>query len=368
MRRCAWIALLWIVQLGVAQAQADARRGPALNWVRLPGSESCITAAELALRVEERLERRVFVLAQDAELAFDGYVQPRAAGGFTAHLAVANARGDALGARDIESTDPDCRKLDDALVLITALTLFPGEFGMEAGGIALDPDTNARLQALFGNEPTELDPESLPAPTPAPAAAAPAATLVRPPAGTASSAPRVGRSSLIAIEASPVLAFGVLPGIALGIAAELTVRIPSVWPTRVGFGHFFERDARAEALPTGTSHFTRDELMLFTCPLAPDEAFAFELCAGAVLGLVSVASEGFAEGGINATDPVLDIGGQAGVRALFFDVLLARLTATALLPLVQRSYDYQALDASTEQLFRSAQVGARLQLSVGAEF
>jgi hypothetical protein len=365
MRRCAWIALLWIVQLGVAEAQSEVRRGPALNWVRLPGAESCITAAELAQRVEERLERRVFVLAQDAELAFDGYVQPRAAGGFTAHLAVANARGEVLGARDIESTDADCRKLDDALVLIAALTLFPGEFGMESGGIALDPDTNARLQALFGDEPTELDPASLPAPAPA---AAPAPTPKPPRVATSNGAPRVRHSSLIAIEASPVIAFGVLPGIAFGVAAELTARIPSLWPVRAGFGHFFERDARAEKLPSGTGHFERDEVTLFACPLAPDEALAFELCAGAVLGLVSVASEGFAEGGINATDPVLDIGGQAGVRALVFDVVLARLTATALLPLVQRSYDYQALDASTEQLFRSTQVGARLQLSLGAEF
>jgi hypothetical protein len=38
------------------------------------------------------------------------------------------------------------------------------------------------------------------------------------------------------------------------------------------------------------------------------------------------------------------------------------------LPLIQRSYDYQALDASTQQLFRSAQVGVRLQLSLGAQF
>lgn len=366
MRRCAWLALLWIVQLGVAEAQSEARRGPALNWVRLPGAQSCITASELALRVEERLERRVFVLAQDAELAFDGYIQPGAAGGFSAHLAVANARGEVLGARDVESADPDCRKLDDALVLITALTLFPGELGMASGGIALDPDTNARLQALFGNEPTNPDPSSLPDASPPPINV-PAPVPV-PAAPSSSSAPPVRHSSLIAIEASPVLAFGVLPGIALGLAAELTVRIPSLWPTRVGFAHFFERAARAEALPSGTSYFERDELMLFTCPLAPDEAFAFELCAGAVLGLVSVASEGFAEGGIEATDPVFDIGGQAGVRVLLFEVLLARLTATALLPLVQRSYDYQALDASTEQLFRSSQVGARLQLSLGAEF
>jgi hypothetical protein len=56
------------------------------------------------------------------------------------------------------------------------------------------------------------------------------------------------------------------------------------------------------------------------------------------------------------------------LRALFFDRLLARATVTALLPLVQRIYEYQGLDASTEPLFRSAQVGLRLQISAGLEF
>ena len=142
----------------------------------------------------------------------------------------------------------------------------------------------------------------------------------------------------------------------------------ALWPARIGFAHFFERAARAEELPSGTGYFERNELTLFLCPLSADAAFALELCMGTAVGAVSVTSEGFAEGGIEASDVVLDIGGQAGLRARFFDLLLARLTLTALLPLIRHSYEYQGLDAATELLFRSSPVGLRVQISGGVEF
>jgi hypothetical protein len=364
MRRCAWLAL-WLVVGSTSGAFAEPTRGPALNWVRLPGAEGCITAAELARRVEARLERSVFVLAQDAELAFDGYVQPRAiGGGFAAHLAVSNARGEVLGARDVESAEASCRALDDALVLITALTLFPGDFGLSSGGIPLDEDTNARLHALFGDEPSELDPASLP-----PAAVAPAAaTVPAPRAELAAQAEHDAPRTRVALEAAPVLAIGVLPGAALGVNAELTVRFPELWPVRAAFGHFFERDARAERLSSGSASFERNELMLLLCPVSPIETLAFELCTGAAFGVMSVTSEGFADGGIEASDLVLDLAGQVGARFSFWGGVLARASLTATLPIVQRNYEYQALDAASEPIFRSAQVGLRAQIGVGAEF
>jgi len=365
MRRCAWLAL-WLVMAADSAVLAEPPRGPALNWVRLPGAEGCITAAELAQRVEARLERSVFVLAQDAELAFDGYVQPRASGGFAAHLAVSNARGQVLGARDVESAEVSCRGLDDALVLITALTLFPGDFGLSSGGIALDEDTNARLHALFGDEPSELDPASLPAaPAPEPAAP-PLAARAELPAQPDRDQPSARKN--VALEAAPVLAIGVLPGAALGVSAELTVRFPELWPIRAAFGHFFERDARAEKLTSGTASFERNELMLLGCPLSPDDALAVELCMGAVFGVMSVSSEGFADGGIEASDVVLDLAGQAGARMSFWGGVLVRASLTANLPIVQRNYEYQALNAADEPLFRSAQVGLRAQIGLGAEF
>jgi hypothetical protein len=366
MKQWFWLCLLCLLPR-TSSAQVAAPQGPALNWLRLPGAESCITAAELAARVEERLQRSVFVLAQGSELSFDGYVQARAAGGFSARLAVSNASGAVLGSRELESPDASCRALDDALVLITALTLFPGDFGLQ-GGIPLDAETNERLQALFGDEPSELDPATLPPPATALAAIEPQASGApqeAAPQREPSSDPARAR---IAIEAAPVAAFGVLPGIALGVSAELTVRLNDLWPLRAGIAHFFERDQRATQLATGTGHFERSELSLFACPYAPDEPWALELCVGTAFGLLSVRSDGFADGGIEASDPVLDVGGSAGLRVLFADTLVARASVTALLPLVQQSYEYQALDASTAQLFRTAQAGVRMQIGIGAQF
>jgi hypothetical protein len=135
---------------------------------------------------------------------------------------------------------------------------------------------------------------------------------------------------------------------------------------RIGVAHFFERDQRAPGLVTAKGHFERSEVTFFACPLSSERDFGFELCGGAALGLMRVTSDGFADGGIEATDPVLDIGGQAGLHAHFFEWLVLRASLTALLPIVQRSYEYQTLDATSARLFRSAQLGARLQIGVGA--
>jgi hypothetical protein len=375
MKCCVLACLLVFALPGTLSAQADVAEIAALNWVRLPGAESCITAAELAQRVETRLERRVFVLVQHAEVDFHGFVQPRAAGGFTAHLAVSNLRGEVLGARDLESAEADCRSLDDALVLITALTLFPGSFGLPSGGIALDAETTARLHALFADEPSELDPAELPAhgdtktePLPR-AARAEIPTKAQPESLTRGSQnePAHERTRL-ALEASPVAGFGVLPGVALGASGEVTLRLRGLWPLRMGFTHFFSRDARATTLVSGVGHFERNDIALFACPAAPDRDFAFELCTCVALGLVRVTTDGFAHGGIRGSDPVFDVGAQAGARLRLFDLVLARAALTALLPLVQRSYEYQALNGSATRLFQTAQVGIRMQISLGAEF
>lgn len=354
------------------RAQASATGAAALNWVHLPGADGCIPAAELATRVEARLERRVFVRAQDALISLDGFVEPRAEGGFVAHLAVSDMQGKRLGTRDVESAEASCRALDDALVLIAALTLFPGDFGV-SGGIALDPEINARLHALFGDEPSELDPAELPVVAAAPGTMPPSAPEEQarradalPPSAARQAQPRP--RSLFTIEAAPVAALGVLPGVALGAAAELTLALPTLWPVRLGFAHFFSRSAHASRPAMGTGHFERSELSLFTCPVWGEQDLALELCTGATLGLLHVTTEGFALGGIHANDAVFDLGAQGGVRLRLAGPVHARLSVGAFLPLVQRVYQYQALDASSARLFRSSQVAGRLLLGLGAEF
>jgi hypothetical protein len=366
--------LLWLVVSGV-QAQYKPVRGAALNWVRLPGAETCIAAAELARHVEMRLERSIFVTAPYAEISFDGYIEPQPTGGFVAHLTVTDSAGKRLGLRELQSAAADCHVLDDALVLVTALTLFPKRFGL-GSGIALDPETSARLQALFGDEPTVLDPSELPAnagPFAAAHGSAARTPALAPPAvARPEREPRNSQAATLpwrlSLEVAPVAAFGVVPGVGLGGGAVFGVRPTALWPLQLGFAHFFTTDARATALHSGVGHFDRDELMLLGCPVTPRNRAGFELCAGAIGGLLHFQANGFASANRRASDYVFDVGAQAGLRVLLLHVVLARLSAGAFLPLLQHAYAFQGLDGSTQRLFRTTQVAGRVLLGVGVEF
>src|SRR5262249_39169402 len=73
------IVLHLVLVAGSAGAQVKPRAERAtssLNWVRLPGSEECITARALATAVEGRLGRAVFVSASQGDLSIEGRVEP----------------------------------------------------------------------------------------------------------------------------------------------------------------------------------------------------------------------------------------------------------------------------------------------------
>jgi hypothetical protein len=82
------LACLGVV--GTASAAEPARTS--LAWVRLAGAESCIGPKALALAVEGRLARPVFVSAAEAELQLEGHVEPEKTG-FKAHVTLSKASG-----------------------------------------------------------------------------------------------------------------------------------------------------------------------------------------------------------------------------------------------------------------------------------
>ena len=106
---------------GTAHAQATS----SLSWSRLPGAESCIGAGELARRVEQRLGRRALVAPSQADRSVEAHVEPRRGGGWQAALALADRSGAILRERALETREPSCRALDDALVLVIALLVDP---------------------------------------------------------------------------------------------------------------------------------------------------------------------------------------------------------------------------------------------------
>jgi hypothetical protein len=157
----AWIVgplVVWLI-LAPAFAALASERGPALNWVRLPGAESCVAPVELTELVERRLGRSVFVRARDAIVVIEGRVEPSLPIGFSVVLQVSDPDGTLYGTREIALADADCRKLDEVVSLIIAVTIRHGTGG---GGIALPYSVARELDRLFEDESSELDPDSLP--------------------------------------------------------------------------------------------------------------------------------------------------------------------------------------------------------------
>jgi hypothetical protein len=123
-----------LVALGVAgvaapsAARADGGSTSALSWVRLPGTESCITAPELGARVEKHLGRPVLVSPSVADVSIEGRAEAIGSGPSRRYrVVVGGTRRDrsTIGTREMVSAGTDCRALDDGLVLVVALMIDP---------------------------------------------------------------------------------------------------------------------------------------------------------------------------------------------------------------------------------------------------
>ncbi|HEX7664300.1 MAG TPA: hypothetical protein VF407_07320 [Polyangiaceae bacterium] len=105
-----------------AASFAHASDGPhatsSLSWVRLPGTESCLPAAELSTRVEAKVGRAVFVSPSVADIAIEARAEKSPEG--VRIVVQGTARdGDVLGTRELGGKD--CKSLEDSLVLVVAL-------------------------------------------------------------------------------------------------------------------------------------------------------------------------------------------------------------------------------------------------------
>lgn len=100
-------------------------RSFALNWVREPGAEACISSQVLARSIEQWLGP-VFDRPSEAELAIEGRVAHDASSAsWRAYVRVADARGSVLGARELSSTAPNCHALDAQVALVIVMAIDP---------------------------------------------------------------------------------------------------------------------------------------------------------------------------------------------------------------------------------------------------
>lgn len=97
-----------------------------LQWVRLQGAETCIDAAQIQRRVEQRLRTRIF--DPGAARSIEGIVR-REDGAWRAELVVrSGSDSDAAkpaAVRHLQSSAADCTSLGDAVVLAVTLAVDP---------------------------------------------------------------------------------------------------------------------------------------------------------------------------------------------------------------------------------------------------
>lgn len=350
-------------------AEAAEPQPPGLNWVRLPGAESCISAAALARRVEARVGRLLFVAVGEAGLFIDGHVRPRAEAGWEITLELSEPQGKVIGRRELRFESGDCSVIDEAVALVIAVTLYPNT-GLIENGIPLDPNTAANLRALFGQEPMDLDPASLPS-----VAAQPSRGSVvereshadsDPPAQGSLPATRSPTWSY-AVDAAALGGFGHLPGLNPGVVAHVSITPPSAWPIEAGMVLFPAKTER-HALHSGRVHFELLAASLVACPWQPGWLRGLAFCAGGEIGRLRVASEGFASGDVTANDAVASVVGTARLRTLLVGALHLRSALVVAVPLDQRRYTVETDDGSIATLFRIPQLAARAELGLALAF
>jgi hypothetical protein len=367
---------LWTLSLGgalaLAPAQLQAQSGLGLNWVRLPGAESCISASDLMNRIEARAERVLFVRAGEAALSIDGYVQPVAGppAGWAVTLEVSDAEGHVLGHRDLGVlAGPDCTVVAGAALLIFDLTVDPD--GVLDTGIPLSPDTRRLLDQLLKRDEIDPKPDELPvhhdqsaAPPPGRVAAPGKPARQREPEREPEPAPPLATTpaSPTWLHLSALGSFGELPGVAWGLGVRATLPTTQGWLVELSLSAFPERPEPLEHAAGAEAGFSAQLGALALCPLRPTAALA--LCAGAEYGRQAIAPSGLAGPAEPADKALVNVLAYGLLRADLLGPLSVRASAAVVAPLLRNDYRYTA-QPGEQRLFRMAPVAVRAEVGLG---
>jgi hypothetical protein len=348
------------------RAAAAEASGVALNWVRLAGAETCVSASDLMNRVEERAGRVLFVRSGEAVLSVDGYVRAVAdPKGWEVRLAVSQADGQVLGSRDLGVlVGDDCGVIDEAVEFLVHITLdADGAFDI---GIPLSPQTRRLLDEAIGNEPLDWSPTlSGPGARPSPSEteppkALPTAAPAEPRTDAPSaSAPEVPSSAVFDVSAAAGV--GQTPGISFGLALHIALLTRLGWIFELGLTVWPTRRVEAD----GYAGYADVDLQLGSLAVCPFKLLsALALCAGGEYGRIGVVPHGFAQPGDPSTRPVLDVFGSGVLQLPIVGPLTARGALSLAIPILTNEYVFDT-KAGTQRLFRTFPIVAKLELGLG---
>jgi hypothetical protein len=352
---------LWCAS-SLGYAQHAARAGLGLNWVRLPGAESCIASVDLMNRIEQRVGRIIFVRTGEAVLTLDGYVRPASppASGWLVTFEISDAKGTVLGRRELGVLQgSSCKVVTDAAELVVDLTL--DSDGLLGSGIPLDAETQRQLDELLHGEPSELDPATLPKATQTatpPAQPSATKTASPPPASAADDA----RRDDVALDVAGVAMLGTLPALSPGLALNLSIGAGGGWALELGLLTLAEQSVETPPRDQGRASFGYQALSLAMCP--PRLIPLVDLCGGAEYGRQAIATSGFRSSREVQSREAIQLVAHATLRVELFAGVFLRASAALLVPLVRHDYVYDSRVGDL-RVFRMAPVAGRAELGLG---
>jgi hypothetical protein len=253
--------------------------------------------------------------------------------------------------------------IDDAVSLVIAVTLYPRS-SLVVAGIPLDPATAASLQTLFGDEPSELDPSSLPTSVVVQPATQPKQkpTLEPRPVGQGSGAISGVQLSIDAIGAGEV---GQLPDVRLAVGGYFRIFPRSLMPVEAGAAYYL---TSTDEVPEGGS--VRFELVTASLTGCPWTFLSEDLrgCLGLEGGFLTATPRDLAVTYERTTDPVLNILFAAVYRPQIAGPLHLRAGLIVGVPVLQHEFLYQAQDGTSATLFQTSQIQGRADLGLGMSF
>lgn len=305
-------------------AAAEGARTSSLSWLRMSGGESCIATQALARSVEERLGRRVFVSAAEADVSVEGRIEKRGAGWHSV-ITIRDGKGEVLGTRELDRPDGACAAMNEPLALVIA--------------VMIDPEAKLTTSSSPPPLPPPAAPPSRPAPALAPAPAAPVSDT-----DAAKRAP-AKEPWRFQGDAVGTITSGIAPAVDAGGSIAGTLFLPNGIPIGLrGYGSLF--------LPTkATQENARASFDLFylgsaICPTLRRPSATLMLCFGGHLGVLRSHPETQGRGIDDKTEGIWNAVSEARITVPLFAPLALTGGLSAVLPLVRPAFRYTRPDAA----------------------
>jgi len=319
---------------------------------RPPGSE-CPDRDTLASLVESIVEEVAFVAPELAALHIRLRFAERPLGGWRMTLEATTADDDVVGRRTIEDPGPECRTLEAAAALVTALTIDPSATPSSS-------QAEASTEQGAGEDATSTEvPLNPPAESHTDASADPQAGV------TGAEVPVEGTGWRYGASVGAGVVHGLVPDTAMGAELSGWVVPSGFAAVELGLSYGFIGEAVS---PEGTAEFDSMAARVALCPswslVGP---VSVQTCGGFQIGLIRFTGHGFTERDLSSSRALANGHFAAKLSARLGGVMIARLSTFAVIPLIRDRFTYFAADGREPTLHRPSSLAFSGLIEIGFE-